>query len=134
MYVFIGLHSLLPEAATRVEVFCKKKVLLKIFVNFIRKYLYWSHFLIKLQAWHLFWRTSARLFLHCTHTPFTVTYPFYFIFSTFFFIITVTTQKQSTGGVLQKWMFLEIIQNWQENTCVRVSFLIKLQGLGLQLF
>ena len=43
-----------------------------------------------------------RLFLHCTHThtPFTVTYPFYFIFSTFFFIITVTTQKQSSGGVL----------------------------------
>ena len=25
VYVFIGLHSLLPEAATRVEMFCKKK-------------------------------------------------------------------------------------------------------------
>ena len=25
MYVFIGLHCLLPEAATRVEVFCKKR-------------------------------------------------------------------------------------------------------------
>ena len=25
MYVFIGLHSLLPEAATKVEVFCKKR-------------------------------------------------------------------------------------------------------------
>ena len=30
MYVFFGLHCLLPEAATRVEVFCKKKVFLKI--------------------------------------------------------------------------------------------------------
>ena len=25
VYVFIGLHSLLPEAATKVEMFCKKK-------------------------------------------------------------------------------------------------------------
>ena len=59
MYVFIGLHCLLPEAAIRVEVFCKKGVL-KDFVNFIRKHLCWSLFLIKLQAWHLFWRTSAN--------------------------------------------------------------------------
>ena len=29
-----------------------------------------------------------------------------------------------------KKVFLEISQNWQENTCARVSFLIKLQGLG----
>ena len=45
VYVFIGLHSLLPEAATRVEVFCKRGVLKK-FVNFIGKQLYWSLFLI----------------------------------------------------------------------------------------
>ena len=31
-------------------------------------------------------------------------------------------------------VFLETSQNWQENTCVRVSFLIKLQVLGLQLY
>ena len=30
VYLFIGLHSLLPEAATRVEVFYKRKVFLKI--------------------------------------------------------------------------------------------------------
>ena len=30
-------------------------------------------------------------------------------------------------------VFLEISQNSQENTCARVSFLIKLQALGLQL-
>ena len=31
-------------------------------------------------------------------------------------------------------MFLEILQNSQENTCVRVSFLIKLQASDLQLY
>ena len=31
-------------------------------------------------------------------------------------------------------MFLEISQNSQENTCARVSFLIKLQALGLQIY
>ena len=33
-----------------------------------------------------------------------------------------------------KKMFLEISQNSQENNCARVSFLIKLQALGLFLF
>ena len=32
-----------------------------------------------------------------------------------------------------KKVFLEILQNSQENTCVRASFLITLQTLGLQL-
>ena len=36
-------------------------------------------------------------------------------------------------GVLQEKVFLEISQNPQENTCARVSFLIKLQTSGLQL-
>ena len=36
-------------------------------------------------------------------------------------------QRQSPGGVLQKKAFLKILQNSQENTCVGVSFLIKLQ-------
>ena len=31
-------------------------------------------------------------------------------------------------------VFLEISQNSHENTCARVSFLIKLQALGLQLY
>ena len=30
--------------------------------------------------------------------------------------------------------FLEILQNLQESNCARVSFLIKLQVLGLQLY
>ena len=31
-------------------------------------------------------------------------------------------------------IFLEILQNSQENTCARISFLIKLQALDLQLY
>ena len=33
-----------------------------------------------------------------------------------------------------KKMFLEISQNWQENTSARASFLIMLQASGLQLY
>ena len=33
-----------------------------------------------------------------------------------------------------KKVFLEISQNLQENTCARVSFLIKFQVTGLQLY
>ena len=36
-----------------------------------------------MQAWHLFWRTSAKD-CFALHTPFTVSCPFCFIFSTFF--------------------------------------------------
>ena len=39
-------------------------------------------------------------------------------------------QKQSSRGVLQEKLFLKISQNLQENTCARISFLIKLQALG----
>ena len=35
---------------------------------------------------------------------------------------------------VKKKVLSEISQNSQENTCVRVSFLIKLQALGLQLY
>ena len=36
--------------------------------------------------------------------------------------------EAATGGVLQEKLFLEILQNSQENTGARVSFLIKLQA------
>ena len=39
-----------------------------------------------------------------------------------------------TKGVLYKKVLLQISQNSQENTCARVSFLIKLQASGLQLY
>ena len=38
------------------------------------------------------------------------------------------TTEAATRGVLEKKVFLEISQNSQENTCARVSFLIKLQA------
>ena len=39
-----------------------------------------------------------------------------------------TNSEAATGRVLWKKVFLETSQNSQENTYVRVSFLIKLQG------
>ena len=42
--------------------------------------------------------------------------------------------EAATRGVLWKKMFLEISQNLQKNTCAKVSFLIKLQALGLQIY
>ena len=47
-------------------------------------------------------------------------YPF-----TLFTRLPVT--EGATGGVLQEKLFLEISQNSQEETCARVSLLIKLQ-------
>ena len=39
--------------------------------------------------------------------------------------------EAATRGFLYKSVFLEISQNSQENTCARISFLIKSQALGL---
>ena len=105
--------------------------------------------LIKLQSWHLFWRISANDYFCTALTPLTATYPFYFIFSTLFLIITATTvniynvcfwfkfrrlQKFKSEAInlnrrcsVQK-VFLEISQDSQENNCAKVSFLIKLQA------
>ena len=44
------------------------------------------------------------------------------------------TTEAATRGVLCKKMLLETLQNSQENTCARVSFLIKLQASALQLY
>ena len=40
--------------------------------------------------------------------------------------------EATTRGVLSKKVFLKISQNSQENSCARLSFLIKLQVLGLR--
>ena len=37
-------------------------------------------------------------------------------------------EETATADVLQKTVFLKSLQNSQENTCARVSFLIKLQS------
>ena len=44
------------------------------------------------------------------------------------FEIGDNVSEAAARGVLLKKMFLEISQNSQENTCARVSFLIKLQA------
>ena len=46
----------------------------------------------------------------------------------------ICISEAATRGVLCKEVFLKISQNSQENTCARVSFLIKLQASGLQLY
>ena len=56
-----------------------RKGVLKNFVKFIGKHLCWILFLIKLQAWQLFWRTSVNDCFCTALAPFTVAYPFYFI-------------------------------------------------------
>ena len=112
MYVFTGWYCLLLEAATRVEVFCKKGVL-KNFVNYIGKHLCWILFSIKFQALHLFWRTSANDYFCTTLAPLTVTYPFYFIFSTFFLIVTATTVNIS-----------DVCFSFKLKRCQRIWFLI----------
>ena len=45
-------------------------------------------------------------------------------------VIELFIPETATRGVLCKKVFLEISQNSQENTCPRVSFLIKLQASG----
>ena len=42
--------------------------------------------------------------------------------------------EEATEGVLWKKMLLKISPNSQENTCARVSFLIKLQVSDQQLY
>ena len=44
------------------------------------------------------------------------------------------TPEAATGRVLWKKMFLKILQNSQENSCVGVSLLIKLLDSDLQLY
>ena len=43
-------------------------------------------------------------------------------------LFITTYSEETTRGVLRKKVFLEILQNSLENTCARVSFLIKLQA------
>ena len=45
-------------------------------------------------------------------------------------IATILPEAATRSGVLGKKVFLELLLNSQENTCARVSFLIKLQAPG----
>ena len=42
-------------------------------------------------------------------------------------------REAATGSVLSEKVFLQILQNSQENTCARVSFSIK-KNYGVQIF
>ena len=57
---------------------------------------------------------------------------------TFCFTLLETSSIHQTEAVTRRWsvikVFLKFLQNSQENSCTRVSFLIKLQTWGLQLY
>ena len=58
----------------------------------------------------------------------------FFTHTHIFFFDTSIYEEAAIGGVAWKNMFLKISQILQENTCARVSLLIKLQAWGLQLY
>ena len=49
-------------------------------------------------------------------------------------VMNMSTYRSSNPEVLCKKAVLEVSQNSQKNKCARVSFLIKLQARGLQLY
>ena len=49
-----------------------------------------------------------------------------------FFFFNIPHYRSSHRRCSVGKVFLEMLQNSQENTCARVSFLIKLQALGLE--
>ena len=68
----------------------------------------------------------------------TVWEPWFYI-STFYTVemdklYQINLQKQPPEVLCKKGVILEIWQNSQENACAKVSFLIKLQALDLQLY
>ena len=104
-----------------------KKVVPKNFAVFTGKLLRSSLFLIKLNTYfqeHL--RTAASV---TKRLMFFLTYH-----SSQIFVYTLNQTEAATRSVLSSDVFLVISQNSHENACARVSFLIKLQGLDLQLY
>ena len=51
--------------------------------------------------------------------------------NSYFCTLIIAYTEAATGGVLYEKVFLESSKNSQENTCARVSFLIKLQVSSL---
>ena len=71
----------------------------------------------------------SLLCLHSWQTDFSVS-----ILTVTYFWFKVVWLEAVTQRCSTKNVFLEILQNLQENTCVRVSFLLNLQAWGLQLY
>ena len=56
-------------------------------------------------------------------------YTYINIYSSYIYILQIVYNPEAaTGGVLWEKMFLEILHISQQNTCGRVSFLIKMQA------
>ena len=98
-----------------------------------------------LKSFH--WRLTKVLnqLIQVTFRNFTKSFLLFFTFNNLkgnknFWLIHILTKEANVvlEVVVQrcsvKKVFLEIFQNSQESTCGRVSFLIKLQGWGLQLY
>ena len=108
---------------SRWQMFFKIDVL-KNFAILMGKHLYWSLFLIKLQAWR-----QERCFTVNIVTFLKAT----FFIDHFQWTPHRTFLIQIPQGVLSK-KFLKILKDSQESTYVRVSFLIKLQVSDLHLY
>ena len=78
-------------------------------MKFIEKHLCWSLFLIKLQVWQLFWRTSANERFCTALAPLTLICFTLYSASTFFLIITATTDNISDVCFWFKFKMLQKI-------------------------
>ena len=88
--------------------------------------------LIKLYHFWLVWKLdwiSFGVFLLCEHHCLHI---FRILILLVFYIAMNRSSHQRCS--VKKKVFFEISKNSQENTCTRASFLIKLWGLGLQLY
>ena len=76
------------------------------------------------------WNVRLKVCVVWTQMKFLITILKVIISFVIRFIISFTTEA-ATRVVLWKKVFFAMLQNWQENTCPRVSFLIKLQAWDL---
>ena len=81
----------------------------------------------------MFWKTSqnSQINLRSSHPEVFRQIHRKNIFAGISSLIMLQAAEAATGGSLQEKVFLEISQNSQENTCARVSILIKLQPATL---
>ena len=108
-----------------------RKGVLKNPVNLTGNHLCWSLFLINLQAWHPFWRTSVNDCICTELAPLVVTYPFYFIFSTcrgisyhFPEILTEAALKR----IIYKCLYWNLRKKWWNEESARPSTLLILES------
>ena len=76
------------------------------------------------------WRAKLKVYVVCTQMKFLMII-LKVIISFISFVNSFTTEAV-TWGVLWKKVFFKMLQNSQESTYARVSFLITLQALGLR--